>query len=342
MKHEDIISFIEKEFEIKVTEKQDYYILPTICHNLDQASASHKLYLYKNEGSGNPLFNCYTECSEVFNIYTLVQKYSALRGEELTYGQAYKKVHGKSFNFTQAVEKEIEREPLKFEHPLEIRLPSYPEGILEIFPKTDFNHPWAIEGIDITALEKFEVAYSISYEGVVIPHRDWRGNLVGVRLRSYNPEKEIKYKYMPMMVNNIYYRHPISLNLFGLFQNQGAIRRAKKVVLVESEKAVLQAETMLDEDNITVAVCGSTISSWQINLLTCYLEVDEVVIAFDKEYEDYDQAYKYFEKIKAQVKSLANLAKVSVLLDTEGAFALKDSPFDKTVKELRSMKAWQV
>lgn len=343
MKPKDIVEFIEKDFGIQVTERGDYYTMPTVCHNLDHVGASHKLYLYKNEDTQTPIFYCYTGCGEAFNIYQLVQKYAELRGQKLTYGDAYKRVHGHAFSFSEVEKSEpVFKKKVEFENPLEVRLPEYPEGILDIFSKNKYTHPWALEGIDFDALEKYEVAYSSSYEGVVIPHRDWRGNLVGVRLRTYNPEKAKNYKYMPMLVNNIYYRHPISLNFFGLFQNQGNIRRAKKVILVESEKAVLQADSMLDGDNITLAVCGSTISSWQINLLTYYLEVDEVIIAFDKEYEDYDGAFEYFKKIASQVKSLVNFASVRILLDTEGVFSLKDSPFDRTAKDYRSLKGWPV
>lgn len=345
MTHEEIAKYVETEFKVNVIEKEEYYLLPTICHNLEGDHASHKLYLYKNEDTGNPIFYCYTECNEAFNIYGLIQKVASLQGQEITFREAYKHVHGKKYTskVKETVEGDLD-EPrvVKFENPMEVRLPAYPEGVLQIFQKNNHTHPWALEGIDYNALDKFEIAYSASYEGVVIPHRDWRGDLVGVRLRTYNEQKVQGGKYMPMLINNIYYRHPISLNLFGLFQNQGNIRRARKVILVESEKAVLQAETMLEEDNITLAVCGSSISSWQINLLTYYLEVDEVIIAFDKEYTDYDGAFKYFKKIEKQIKPLTNFATVKVLLDTEDDFSLKESPFDRTIREFDNLKGWTV
>ena len=47
---------------IKDTDK--YFIFPTICHNVDAADASPKLYYYKN----NHLFYCYTECGPM-NIF---------------------------------------------------------------------------------------------------------------------------------------------------------------------------------------------------------------------------------------------------------------------------------
>lgn len=343
MTHEDIVAFLEKEWNIHPVERNEYYILPTICHNVNVENASHKLYLYKNEDTSTPLFYCYTECHEAFNIYQLIQKHEALKGIELNFKDAYKLFHGRPFQMTQkALGEEYKLKAVKFENPLEIKLPTYPEGVLEIFGENNDTHPWALEGVDLTVLDKYEIAFSASYQGVIIPHRDWRGNLIGLRMRTYDPIKAEHFKYMPMLVNNMYYRHPVSLNFFGLFQNQGAIRRAKKAILVESEKAVLQAETMLDDENITLAVCGSSISAWQINLLIYYLNVEEVVIAFDKEYSTHSDAFEYVQKIKEQVGALSNFATVSVLIDDTNQFSLKDSPFDRTVKEYYSLRHWKI
>lgn len=341
--YREMADFIKKEFGVEGIEKSEYFIYPTICHNLDHKEASHKLYLYKNEETETPIFYCYTDCGEAFNIYQLIQKYASLRGQDITFKDAYKFFHGKDYEYKKSEEKEeVEFRVPKFENPLEVQLPSYPEGVLDIFNTNLDTHPWALEGIDKNVLDKFEVAYSMSYEGVIIPHRDWRGNLIGLRIRSYNPEKVKKYKYMPMLINNIYYRHPVSLNLFGLFQNQKAIKRTKRVILVESEKSVLQAESMFEEDNITLAVCGSSISTWQMMMLIYYLNVENVTIAFDKEYSDYGEAFEYVKKIKEQVQILSNFATVNVLIDDKNQFSLKESPFDRTVKEFYSMKHWEI
>lgn len=340
--YREIITFMKKEFSIEPVERPGHFIFPTICHNLDQRDASHKLYLYKNEDTETPIFYCYTDCGEAFNIYQLIQKYAGLRGQDISFKDAYKLFHGRAYEMVSKQKEEFEAKAVKFEDPLQVQLPTYPEGVLDIFPKNLDTHPWALEGIDGDVLEKFQVSFSASYEGVIIPHRDWRGNLIGLRIRTYNEEKVKKYKYMPMLINNIYYRHPVSLNFFGIFQNQRAIRRAKRVILVESEKSVLQAESMFEEDNITLAVCGSSISNWQVMLLVYYLNVEEVIIAFDKEYSDFGGAFDYVEKIKNQVQMLSNFATVTVLVDDKNKFSLKESPFDRTVKEFYSMKHWQI
>jgi hypothetical protein len=341
MEVEEIISYIKTlipEEEIKETDK--YYILPTICHNEDYSHASHKLYLYKNPDS-TPLFTCYTDCGETFNIYTFVQKYWGLRGKNLNYKEAFKKFHGYDYktNFVIDTKEIIYNE--KFINPLEVRLTEYNMEVLDMF-QTRYTDPWALEGIDLEILKKFRIGYSKSYEGVIIPHFDWRGRFIGLRIRTYNPEKAQYAKYMPAQIGNILYRHPLSLNFFGLFNNQNNIKKAQTAILAESEKAVLQWDTMSDEPNITLGVCGSNISKWQMDMLVYFLGVKQVFIAFDKEYQTYTEAFHYVEKIKKQVGFLLNFADVFVLMDENNKFKLKESPFDRTLADFKSLKPWRL
>ena len=63
-------------------ESDAFIIFPTCCHNLE--GGSPKLYYYKN----TKLFKCYTDCNELFDIFTLLMKMYALRGKEITLQQA--------------------------------------------------------------------------------------------------------------------------------------------------------------------------------------------------------------------------------------------------------------
>lgn len=339
MDHSKIIEFVKKEFNIDVIEKSDSYIMPTICHNLDSKEASHKLYLYKNEDTETPIFYCYTGCGEGFNIYQLIQKYKALRGEEISFKEAYRLFHGLDYQTTEDFQKKEESfAPIPiFEVPTKVELPEYPDTVLELFPKPMVSDPWALEGIDLDVLEKYEITFSASYEGVMIPHRDWQGRLIGLRVRTYNQEKMAKGKYMPLLINNIYYRHPLSLNLFGIYQNRDNILNAKRAILVESEKAVLQAESMFKENNITLAVCGSSISSWQLSMLVYDLGIEELIIAFDKEYSNFEEQYDYIKKIKAQLGKIENFVSIGVLIDDKNIFSLKESPFDRTANDFKKL-----
>ena len=341
MEVQQIIDYVKTLIpEDMIRETDQYYVLPTICHNEDHHQASHKLYLYKNVDT-TPLFTCYTECGETFNIYTFLQKYWSLRGEELSYRDAFKKFHGVDYNQQFVIDtKEIIYNE-KFINPVEVQLTGYGTGVLDMF-QTKETDPWALEGIDLEILKKYKIGYSKSYEGVTIPHFDWRGRFVGLRVRTYNAEKAKYAKYMPAHIGNILYRHPLSMNFFGLFQNQTNIKKAKTAILVESEKAVLQWDSMSEDPNIALAVCGSSISKWQMDMLVYFLGVERVYIAFDKEYSSYTEAFKYVEKIKKQVNFLLNFADVYVLIDEQNKFKHKESPFDRTLADFHSLKVWKL
>lgn len=312
--------------------------MPTICHNSDYRQAGNKLYLYKNLDSETPLFHCYTECSETFNVYQLIQKRARLEGTTLTFREAYILLHGAQYITKQ---NESPANPVvaipKFQNPLTIHLPKYETNILEIFGEASDCDPWHLEGVDLTVLQKFGVVYSKSYQGVVIPHLDWRGELIGIRMRTFDPIKEAKYKYMPLLLNNIYHRHPTSMNFYGLFQNQENIRKYKKVIIFEGEKSVLHYGSMV-EDNISLAVCGKNISQWHINMLIYYLKVEEVIIGFDKE-TDFTAD---FGRVKEQTKLLSKFVKVGVLIDNKNIFLPKESPVDRTKKDFEQLSIWYV
>lgn len=323
-----------------IQEKEDCYILPTVCHNEDYREASPKLYLYKNPDT-TPLFTCFTECADTFNIYTFIQRYWNLRGENLSYRDAFKKFHGVEYNKSFIIDtKEIIYDE-KFVNPLDVQLTGYGTGILDLF-QTNYTDPWALEGIDKTILQKYQIGYSKSYEGVTIPHFDWRGRFVGLRLRTVNQQKELYAKYMPIRVGNILYRHPLSLNFYGLFENQDNIQKTKTAILAESEKSVLQWESMSPSDNIVLAVCGNSISKWQMDMLVYFLGVEQVYIAFDKEYSSYTEAFNYVKKIKEQVSFLLNFAEVYVLIDENNVFKAKESPFDRTLNDYYKLKRWKI
>lgn len=334
---EPILTWLRKELpESEIIDKGSHIVLPTICHNENYVDASHKLYLYKNEDTDTPLFHCFTECGDTFNIYQLVQRYYKLRNKTISYNEAMKMIHGKEFKVV-PYKKEI---PLiydnKFKNPLSIVLPEYSKNSLEAFG-LDWFHPWALEGIDMDVLSKYNIKYTKSYEGVIIPHLDWRGRLIGIRIRNYNKEKEKLFKYIPLKMGEIHYRHPLSLNFFGIFQNQTHIKKRKRVYIFEAEKSVCQAETMFRE-NLSLAICGTNLSPWQIDMLVYFLGVEEVVIAFDKEYNNFTECFEYIQKIENKLQYLKLYAQVGILIDEKNIFPYKSSPSDLTKEDFHAMK----
>ena len=70
-------------------------------------------------------------------------------------------------------------------------------------------------------MDKYQILYSPVQNKIIIPHFDVNGRLVGIRGRALD-EWEIENigKYMPVQVEGVWYSHPLSFNLYGLFQNR--------------------------------------------------------------------------------------------------------------------------
>lgn len=335
-----ILAYLKKILPAsEIQETSSCYIMPTICHNLDYREASNKLYLYKNLDKDNPLFHCYTQCNDTFNIYQLIQKREKLEGRECDFSAAYRILNGREYSRKpgERVKDLREIEVPKFQDPLLVSLPPYSRGILDVFPAPNYEHPWQLEGIDLTVLEKFNISYSKSYEGVIIPHLDWRGNLVGIRIRTYNPIKMVNAKYMPLSANGLYYRHPLSMNFYGLYENQKNIRRYKRAYIFEAEKSVLISESIFN-NNLSLAICGKSLSKWHIDMLVHYLKVEEVIFGFDKEVDYLEE----FNRQKAEFEPLKNYMKVGIMVDTKNVFKPKESPLDRTREDFHSMQIWYI
>lgn len=82
------------------------------------------------------------------------------------------------------------------------------------------------------------------------------------------------------------------------------------------------------ENNIAVAACGSSISSYQIELLRrCGAE--RIIIAFDKEGSTWKEKEKYHEKLKKLCKRYSNYCLMGYMFDKHNLLDLKDSPTDR-------------
>lgn len=338
MELQQILNYLNKLIPSEeINEKSEYFTMPTICHNHDYKDASNKLYLYKNSDSV-PLFHCYTDCGETFNIYQLIQKYYKLRGEDLPFKEAYRRFHGKEYKHEDSIIIQKVKYDTEFKDPLAVKLPEYTSHALDIF-YLDELHPWAMEGVDLKILNDYQIGYSKSLEQVSIPHYDWRGRLIGIRVRNYNQYKIENYKYMPFHADNTFYSHPLSLNLYGIFNNQTEIKKQKRVYIYEAEKSVLFHQWIF-ENNLALATCGKNLSKWQSDTLIYFLKTEEVIIGFDKEYHNYNTAFDYVKKIEEQTTYLRNFVRVGVLIDENHVFREKESPIDKSKSDFLNLKIW--
>ena len=316
--------------QIALYEEKGYLICPTICHNPLNEAESMKLYWYQN----NKIFRCYTECNEAMSIFTLYQKVMKINYYPVSFNEAvdYVKKCIKHINISnKKVDKYFfDDEKYQFDSEIPI-LTEYPKSMLSYF--THYYHPlWIKDGIKQEVMDKFNIGFSLSQNKITIPHLDINGRLVGIRARTIDTEEAEEFgKYRPIQIGNILYSHPLHFNLYGIYEHQEGIKRRRSAIIVEGEKSVLLDDGYNNELSNVVACCGSRINKFQISLLTNILGVNEITIAFDKEYTDWKspQGKQYRKKLEDIGKQYRNRAIFYYIFDTENLLNEKDSPLDK-------------
>lgn len=318
----DRIKEILEQLNIPYRDKGSYLIMPTVCHHDSIDDASWKLYFYFN----NHLFVCYSEDGNM-SIWRFLRLYYETRGIEYNwYTDIYQLIVGETEpveGLTHEKYRTIRDDYIVNEVP---QLPQYNEGVLDCFIK---NYPaqWLKEGISMAAMDKYNIRFSISQNKIIIPHYDIDGHLCGIRGRALDPwEVENLGKYMPVQIEGIWYKHPLSLNLYGLYQNKVNIREARVCYLFESEKSVLKCESYA-APNCSAAVCGSQLNKYQLKLLISECAPQEIVICFDR--EELPGQDEYFNKLWKMCKKYNNYCQMSFIYDRDGLTQMKDSPNDR-------------
>lgn len=326
---EQIKEILEKYGVNYVHENQLYIQYPTCCHNIE--GGSHKLYYYKD----SHIFKCYTECDSVFDIFELVQKMEELRDNECNLPQAIRIVGlDPSNNVEQNPDKVEEKEAIDYLNKInQTTIPrmSYTGLQNDILSNFTFNEkylePWIKEGISVEALQAFNIKYDVSNLIIIIPHRDKEGNVIGIRGRFMSEYSNVKY--MPITWNGVTLSHPLRGNLYGLYENRAVIEKSKTVILFESEKSVLKFSSFFGhENNFSVATCGNKVSNEQIQILQD-LGVKQVILAFDKDYDNSADQMKVQAHYNDIAKRLGVYFTTSVMFDYGNLLGLKDAPIDR-------------
>lgn len=313
----------------------------TICHNMP-GEGSKKLYYYSN----SKLFHCYTGCADPsFDIFELYIKTAKIqRNEDVDLNTAVRKIaqkFGISGKEDNSSEDQLEDwkilsnyERIKDINPGngEITLKEYDDRILSRFNYEVEITPWLQEDITKAALAQAQISYYPGGEQIVIPHFDINNRLIGIRGRALGKEDGEMYgKYRPLFVNQQWYNHPLGMNLYGLNINKDTISLARTAIVFEGEKSVLKYASYFGEDNnISVACCGSNLSAHQVQLLL-KLKVNEIIIAFDRQFETIGD--EQFNKLKKNLISLnnkyKNYANISFIFDKNMITGYKSSPIDE-------------
>lgn len=327
---EDIISLVCGLGADRYEEKENCIIFPTICHNICSEDAHMKLYYYKR----NHKFHCYTDCGDNFNIFELFKRRYELLGINYNFFKdIVLKITKDNFYTENFFNKEQVYKTIydnSYQYNITVDLPILPAHLLNTF--CYYEPPeWLNEGIGADQLKRFNIRFSINQNKIIIPHYDVDNNLIGIRARALNEEDIAIGKYMPIQIENKIYAHPLGYNLYGLNLNKNNIARKKVAIIFESEKAVMQFDAMFGEkENIAVAVCGSTLSRYQIELLK-KVGAEKVIIAFDSpaNVNDYKQLNEQYDKIIKLCQKYSYLMTMGYILDRQKILSNKESPTDK-------------
>ena len=312
----------------------------TICHG----GHSHKLYYYDN----SKLWKCYTECAgDAFDIYDLTRRAMKIqRGEEWSLPRAVGYVaryfgiaSSEEENFDDTQQKLQDWEVLKnyqqnssiSNNKKIVEFKEFDENILQYLPRPAIT-PWINEGIEQEIMNARGICYDPVNCGIVIPHYDENGALIGIRERTLIKEEEAYGKYRPAVLNGKMYNHPLGFALYNLNNSKEHIKQMGTAIVMEGEKSCLKYASMFGVDNdISVATCGSNLIQHQVDLLRQY-GVKEIVIAFDKQFKEAgDQEYKQWtRKLTALHNKYSKLVNISFIFDVKGdMLGYKESPVDR-------------
>lgn len=334
---EEVTSLLEELGAEPRIRGHDTIVCKTICHN-HPYEGSHKLYCYFNNETF--IFHCYTSCGESFDLFELIIKIKEISGEDWSLPRAVNYVI-EYFNLPIVEKEESELSAdlgwsllksygtTREENEQLVELNKYNPKILKHLPRPRILD-WEDEGITKEVMHHAGIAYDPVGRGIVIPHFSAEGDLVGVRARTLIEELEDFGKYKPIILNGNMYNHPLGFNLYNLNNSKGNIRLIQKAIVFESEKSCLLYQSLFGiENDISVAVCGSNISSYQVQLLKD-LGAKEIIIAFDKQYKDLkDEGCRpWVEKLKRIHQKYGAYIQISFMFDKEDILGYKDSPID--------------
>ena len=313
----------------------------TICHN-EPGEGSRKLYYYENSG----LFRCYTGCDDIFDIFQLTIKvFDIQHNKEMDLNDAVRYIaakHGFGGRLEDAEDIDLEDweilanydriQSIELNEKKNIILKEYESDILDRFNYKVKIGPWLQEDIAQEVLDKALIGYYPGGEQITIPHFDISGRFIGLRGRTLGQEEgELYGKYRPLKVNKVLYNHPLGMNLYNLNNSKENIKKIKKAIVFEGEKSVLKYASYFGiENDISVACCGSSLSSYQIQLLMeCGAE--EIIVAFDRQFQEIGD--KEFKHLKSNILKLhnknKNYVKMSFIFDKKMITGYKSSPIDE-------------
>lgn len=195
-------------------------------------------------------------------------------------------------------------------------IPIYSEDRL---PPRAVNIKYIKDGVSALTQERFDMRFSLEENAIVTPIYDCQGNLVGAKARNNDANCDDTHRFWA------YLEYPKNQTVYGYVQNYRNIIDKKKILIAESEKAVMQAASM--GCDLCLAVGGKNISDTQAKYIKS-LGADRIYVAFDEGV--------CFDEMEYQAKKLIvnngiYKNKIGCIIDEDHDIlkkGSKDSPFD--------------
>ena len=330
---DDIIALMDSMGIPLVSSNSQYMVFPSCCHHADWEHHRPKLWFY----SDSQRFHCWV-CQYDADIFGIVQKVQGCTfPQAVSYVCTTLGIAATELDIRQDVDnwqRDLRRWLPNADYDEPAELTAYDPAIISVF---DHLYPtdWLEYGITRDSMDKFGIGWYARQACISIPVMQ-NGQLVGVRGRYTRRQDVDKGKYRPIaMLDGTVLKFSTNQCLYGLDQNKSAIEKCRQVLLFESEKSVLKADSWHIHN--ALAVFGSNISKRHIEMLL-ELGVNDVVICFDSDYRQVgDDDFKFFvHKMKKLASKLRPYFSTSIVYNNQGYDAYKcnimDLQYNKAMK----------
>lgn len=317
------------------SENKEQIIYFTGDRNKDALKGSPKLYFYKD----SQIYFGYTS-SRSYDIISLVQTRLSLLKQPCSFLDACQFILDTT-NINPDSISRVKKEGHVYdwsnlERFIRVRkygnqLSEYNRNIIDTLPPL-YPQAWIDEGISEETMDKYQIRYYERCNQTVIPCFDDEARLVGVRVRNWDKDRVEQAKYMPLVtLDGQCYKFNTNQVFYGINYNKPEIERTGKVIIVESEKAVMKLDTYMGRHNIALGMYGSNLGIQRRNQLL-KMGVNTVSYVVDNDFIGQDDEFfeQWREKIRHFIKLWDGFCRVEIVWDNLGLLGPKENATDRT------------
>lgn len=317
------------------SENKEQIIYFTGDRNKDALKGSPKLYFYKD----SQIYFGYTS-SRSYDIISLVQTRLNLLGQTCSFLDACNWILEKTGLAPNKITKPLTNGHVydwsELERFVRVRkygnqLPEYSRNIIDTLPPL-YPQAWIDEGISEETMAKYQIRYYERCNQTVIPCFDAEARLIGVRVRNWDKDRVEQAKYMPLItLDGQCYKFNTNQVFYGINYNKPEIERTGKVIIVESEKAVMKLDTYMGRHNIALGMYGSNLGIQRRNQLI-KMGVNTVSYVVDNDFIGQNDEFfeQWREKIQHFIKLWDGFCRIEIVWDNLGLLGPKENATDRT------------